>query len=528
MANEQNNVARFPGGAFSPLERQLAQLGSLCEIVPLDLRVEQSTNPYQDDPWACNETLTQSSLGAILAHKKEQKRSAGSAQSKGQTFWAAGTGYGHDSGPCVHGGGGAGTWDPQAMRAVQAAQDEELQQLIRQISESLHTGTISSSCQDNGKALSELLSKSCLTPFLTRELSTSYTNMGDRLPFFKEVYRTVQELMRAIPEHAGVILGHVWPHLENTKASAKTFLQSLGSSAGRVDLADDVTFAHLVVHTSEEVERLCAAKGLRLPAPSSVVPGISDSSASSTSMACALEEEYCRRLRPYQLDQCELMGPHAYVVEGAGETVAPQARTVRLAKELAGLASLLPISCSSSVFVRADTQRQQLWRVIITGPDDTPYSGGCFVFDCYFPQQYPMEPPRIKLLTTGNNMVTFNPNLYESGKVCLSLLGTWKGDKGESWDAHTSRMLQVLVSIQSLILVPEPYFNEPGYEREIGTKQGERRSLEYSMPVRENCIRWAMIENLQNPPHEFREVIMEHFRLRGRKIQDGHRVGGRC
>ena len=48
------------------------------------------------------------------------------------------------------------------------------------------------------------------------------------------------------------------------------------------------------------------------------------------------------------------------------------------------------------------------------------------------------------------------------GKVCLSLLGTWEGAKGEGWNANASTALQVLLSIQSLILVPQPYFNEPG------------------------------------------------------------------
>lgn len=51
------------------------------------------------------------------------------------------------------------------------------------------------------------------------------------------------------------------------------------------------------------------------------------------------------------------------------------------------------------------------------------------------------------------------------GKVCLSLLGTWDGDRGENWNASTSTLLQVLVSIQSLILVPEPFFNEVTEER---------------------------------------------------------------
>ena len=51
---------------------------------------------------------------------------------------------------------------------------------------------------------------------------------------------------------------------------------------------------------------------------------------------------------------------------------------------------------------------------------------------------------------------------YESGKVCLSLLGTWSGQRGEEWNASTSSALQMLISIQSLILVTDPYFNEPG------------------------------------------------------------------
>lgn len=36
----------------------------------------------------------------------------------------------------------------------------------------------------------------------------------------------------------------------------------------------------------------------------------------------------------------------------------------------------------------------------------------------------------------------FNPNLYNCGKVCLSLLGTWSGGRGEGWDPHSSSALQ--------------------------------------------------------------------------------------
>ena len=44
-------------------------------------------------------------------------------------------------------------------------------------------------------------------------------------------------------------------------------------------------------------------------------------------------------------------------------------------------------------------------RALITGPVDTPYSLGCFVFDFYFPAMYPNVPPVVKLVTTGNGTV---------------------------------------------------------------------------------------------------------------------------
>lgn len=46
-----------------------------------------------------------------------------------------------------------------------------------------------------------------------------------------------------------------------------------------------------------------------------------------------------------------------------------------------------------------------LVRVLITGPVDTPYSLGCFIFDVYYPSTYPSNPPLITLITTANKTV---------------------------------------------------------------------------------------------------------------------------
>lgn len=60
---------------------------------------------------------------------------------------------------------------------------------------------------------------------------------------------------------------------------------------------------------------------------------------------------------------------------------------------------------------------------MITGPFDTPYEGGFFHFYIRFPPTYPLVSPRVKFMTTGGGTVRFNPNLYQNGKVCLSILG---------------------------------------------------------------------------------------------------------
>lgn len=92
-----------------------------------------------------------------------------------------------------------------------------------------------------------------------------------------------------------------------------------------------------------------------------------------------------------------------------------------------------------------------------------------------------------------------NPNLYEDGKVCLSLLNTWTGKGNEVWDPSSSSILQVLVSLQGLVLNSRPYFNEAGYDKQVGTAEGEKNSLSYNENTfLLNCK--SMLYILRRPP----------------------------
>jgi ubiquitin-conjugating enzyme E2 Z len=74
-------------------------------------------------------------------------------------------------------------------------------------------------------------------------------------------------------------------------------------------------------------------------------------------------------------------------------------------------------------------------RALIIGPPDTPYEYGFFEFDVKFNQEYPIKSPSVTALTTNNKRTRFNPNIYSEGKVCLSILGTWRGNPGEEWSS---------------------------------------------------------------------------------------------
>ena len=101
----------------------------------------------------------------------------------------------------------------------------------------------------------------------------------------------------------------------------------------------------------------------------------------------------------------------------------------------------LPIDHTNAIFVRADKERVDVIKAMIMGSKRTPYAHGAFVFDIMVDDSYPNGPPKMNLATTGNGKVRFNPNLYSCGKVCLSLLVTWRGHASENLDPKLSTLL---------------------------------------------------------------------------------------
>ncbi|KAK4420359.1 putative ubiquitin-conjugating enzyme E2 26 [Sesamum alatum] len=180
------------------------------------------------------------------------------------------------------------------------------------------------------------------------------------------------------------------------------------------------------------------------------------------------------------------------------------------------------------IFVRVYEARMDLLRAVIIGAEGTPYHDGLFFFDVFFPSSYPNVPPHVHYHSGG---LRINPNLYNCGKVCLSLLNTWSGSQKEKWIPGVSTMLQVLVSIQGLILNAKPYFNEPGYANLSGSISGEKKSLEYNERTFIYSLQ-TMVYNMRRPPKYFEDFVVGHFCKHSRDILvsckaylDGAQVG---
>ncbi|KAF8083574.1 hypothetical protein N665_0765s0016 [Sinapis alba] len=204
-----------------------------------------------------------------------------------------------------------------------------------------------------------------------------------------------------------------------------------------------------------------------------------------------------------KFDIVEDLVDHHYAAKGTTSKRHSKDWAKRIQEEWKILENDLP----EMIFVRAYESRMDLLRAVIVGADGTPYHDGLFFFDIFFPDSYPSVPPMVHYHSGG---LRINPNLYNSGKVCLSLLGTWGGSQEEKWIPNESTMLQVLVSIQGLILNQKPYFNEPGNERMAGSLGGETQSKAYSEKIFLLSLK-TMVYNMRRPPKYFEDFSYGHF-----------------
>jgi ubiquitin-protein ligase len=114
-----------------------------------------------------------------------------------------------------------------------------------------------------------------------------------------------------------------------------------------------------------------------------------------------------------------------------------------------------PLTDNGIYYIHDDVDMLKGYALIV-GQPDTPYFGGNYLFELTYSFDYPHSPPKVKYWTNGNN-IRFNPNLYVCGKVCISLLNTWRGDQWTSCQTISTVLLTLCT-----LLCNNPLLNEPG------------------------------------------------------------------
>jgi ubiquitin-protein ligase len=132
-----------------------------------------------------------------------------------------------------------------------------------------------------------------------------------------------------------------------------------------------------------------------------------------------------------------------------------------------------PLTENGIYYIHDDIDMLKGYALII-GSSETPYFGGNYFFELNYPSDYPHSPPKVKYCTNGNK-IRFNPNLYTCGKVCISLLNTWKGDQWTSCQTISTVLLTLCT-----LLCKNPLLNEPGINFKDNDIEKYNKIIQYS------------------------------------------------
>lgn len=153
------------------------------------------------------------------------------------------------------------------------------------------------------------------------------------------------------------------------------------------------------------------------------------------------------------------------------------------------------------IFYKHDDANMLKGYAMIIGPKDSVYIHGFYFFTFNFPTNYPQQPPKV-IFNTNDGQTRFHPNLYKNGKVCLSILNTWRG---EGWTS-CQNIKSILLTIVS-IMDNNPLLHEPGITN------SNTQVNEYNKIIKFKNIDFALIDKYKqlSNSNPFKEIMKNYI-----------------
>ena len=182
----------------------------------------------------------------------------------------------------------------------------------------------------------------------------------------------------------------------------------------------------------------------------------------------------------------------------------PRDTIKRLVKDVRGIIKNPLVS--NGIYYKHDDENMMRGYALILGPEDTVYADGYYFFEIDYPADYPYRPPKVTF-KTNQDRIRFHPNLYSSGKVCLSMLNTWRGEQWTSCQTISSILLTMCT-----LFTKNPLLNEPGVN--IGHSDIDK----YNDIIEHKNIEIAILNVIAKHPSLylsmfdlFRDTVVEKF-----------------
>lgn len=482
--SEINDRNKFKQGAFHSLESVLIKLASLCDVKdefePLDTEIYKK----------------------VFYNNNKKPNTNHKYNNKQQTVWKQGTGYGTS---------GSRDWDPEEYIRIQKEKDQQIQSVISTLIDNIQNYKTEEMTE-----VYKIINDSYVVPYLKSCLKgNNMLEMNKHIEMFKLLLTFIQLL---VTENSMFLFNS---KMKDNDKSLFELIQDLNKEAEQVIKFSKMNTDNKSVSFDNDISvMICSLYEMIEPLFTEYLNNISKLESekqnswknkmevSELSIVNTSNQIYKNEMEKIKFDMVKF-NKFSYNTSNSTSTLTMK----RLSQEYGSLMKSLPIFFESSIFVRVDEQNMRKLKVLITGPDGTPYDSGCFIFDVVMEDGYPHHTPKMNFTNHGGKR--FNPNLYDTGKVCLSLLGTWGGSGGEVWNEKTSTLYQLFVSVQSQILVEQPYYNEPGYEQRNDANTQEKSRI-YTNERRWYTLCHAMYDLISNPDSypEFTDVIKEHFKLK--------------